>query len=479
MSPSSPIRGPARDPGAARARIGCLLALTAAGCTSLEGRARDDAGLDDARDAADSAPADAPTDRPPGDVPRCERGAVPQAVGAWTTALDTAAPTPLQRLNVRDVRADAQGRVYVAGFYDRAGPPTFRGAVWRFRADEPVLDATWGDGGRALEPDGTNAAIAWTGIRFDAVGRVLLAGFEERDGRVTTILRRLGPEGAPDPTFGVGGHVVVPSDVWPISTTGMYPYGFALGPRGALSVGSDHPISARNPQRAMAVAVDAEGRVLTDFGDRGLWFDNTLHGCFDVRPDADGWVLACMDRDDRPELVRLDERGRRDAAWRARATAEASLPEGFHVRSMDRDSAGRWLVAGVISRGYDKRIGPVALVRYHPDGGLDRAFGSQGVAVVHDGRNSFVYSGSSMLTVGCEDRALLGASNLYHPLIEVFDAQGRWMPQVSPSGYLMGLAHPSLTNTIYAVFLTAVTPHDVLMVVPSASSRVLLARFNL
>ena len=135
MSPSSPVERTARDPGAARARFVCLVALTAASCTSLEGRARDDAGFEDGPDDADSASADAPTDRLPSDAPRCERGVVPQAVGAWTTALDIDAPTPLQRLNVRDVRADAQGRVYIAGFYDRAGPPTFRGAVWRFRAD--------------------------------------------------------------------------------------------------------------------------------------------------------------------------------------------------------------------------------------------------------------------------------------------------------------------------------------------------------
>jgi len=99
----------------------------------------DAAGTDDvAADAAVDAP-DAPRRS---EAPACVHGNVPQGVAAWTTTLDILADTPLQRANLRAVDADRTGRVYMGGFYDRAGPATFRGAVWRFQAESPTLDPT-------------------------------------------------------------------------------------------------------------------------------------------------------------------------------------------------------------------------------------------------------------------------------------------------------------------------------------------------
>lgn len=150
----------------------------------------------------------------------------------------------------------------------------------------------------------------------------------------------------------------------------------------------------------------------------------------------------------------------------------------FHVRSLERDGLGRWLVGGVISAGYDKSVGPVAVARYHPDGTLDRSFATQGTALVHEGRNSFVYSGRGVLATGCEDRVLVGVSDIFRPFVQVLDASGRWRSDVSASGYLAGPAHMILRAGTYSSFVTAVTPHEVLLVTPSRE-RLTLARYSM
>lgn len=455
----------------------CVLA-SVVGCTQLAGRAPSDAGGagDDASDVADIA--DIADVALRSDSPACTHGNVPRPVERWTTSRDLFAETPLLRMNVRAVVADRAGRVYVAGFYDRAGPPTFRGAVWRFEADSPTLDPTWGSEGRALDVEARPSVTAWFGVRLDPEERAVLAGFEVNGAAVTTIVQRLDSRGVIDPTFGVSGRLVVPPTAWPVATPGVYPYGIALGPGGGLVVGGDAPVSDRPLSRAFALSLDASGNLSADFAQRGLWSDSTLRGCFDALPDREGWVLACMDIEDRPALVRLDAQGRRDPTWGEQGEAPAGLPRGFHVRALERDGAGRWLVGGMISARYDDRFGPAAVVRYHPDGTLDRSFAAQGMAVALNGRNSFAYSGRGMLATGCEDRVLLGLSNIYQPLVEVFDASGRWRSDVSASGYLAGPPHMIPTASTYSSFVTAVTPHEVLLMTPSRE-RLTLARYSM
>ncbi|MDO9017495.1 MAG: hypothetical protein Q8S73_01500 [Deltaproteobacteria bacterium] len=458
----------------------CVLAGVL-GCTQLAGRAPADAGgagdtASDANAASDAAHvADAAL---PSDAPACIHGNIPRPIERWTTSLDIFADTPLLRVNVRAVSADRARRVYLAGFYDRMGPSTFRGAVWRFEADSPTLDPTWGVEGRALDAEARPSVTAWFALRLDSDERAVLAGFEVNGAAVTTIVQRLDARGVIDPTFGVAGRLVVPPTAWHVATPGVYPYGVALGPDGGLVVGGDAPVSDRPLSRAFALSFDAAGNLSADFAQRGLWSDSTLRGCFDALPDRDGWVLACMDVEDRPALARLDAQGRRDPTWGEQGDAPAGLPRGFHVRALERDGAGRWLVGGMISPRYDDRFGPAAVVRYHPDGTLDRSFAGQGMAVALNGRNSFAYSGRGMLATACEDRVLLGLSNLYQPLVEVFDASGRWRSDVSASGYLAGPPHMILTTSTYPSFVTAVTPHEVLLVTPSRE-RLTLTRYSM
>jgi len=271
---------------------------------------------------------------------------------------------------------------------------------------------------------------------------------------------------------------VVTPDTWPRATSGLYPYGLAITSRGGLAVGGDGSITMRPSTRALALAFDAAGALVADFAQGGRWVDNTLHGCYDVAADGDGWVLACLSVDDRPALIRLDARGQRDPSWGERGGPPASLHPGFQVRALHRDGLGRWLVGGVVSAVYDDQTGPTAVVRYLPDGTLDRTFAVQGVAFAHNGRVSFVYSGRGLLATGCEDRVLIGGSTLQHPVVEVFEATGRWMSEVSPRGYLMAPAHPSLAPVAYPALLTTPTAHEVLLVTPSAH-RITLARFSM
>jgi len=467
-----------------RAAAGLCVMSSVLGCTDLLGRTtvESDAGVTDAVDAADVASFADVTDvtdvAPQSAAPACMNGNVPLPVEPWNTSLDLFADTPLLRMNVRATSADAAGRVYMAGFFDRAGVGTFRAAVWRFEREAPTLDRTWGVEGRSLEPEVAPASLVWLGLQLDAEQRVVVAGIAEAGTSVTTIFERLDTSGAIDPTFGVRGRLVVTSSAWPIGTRGFYPYGLALGERGGLAVGGDETTTQRPLPRALALAFDADGSLSADFGQRGMWVDNTLHGCFDARRDGDGWVLACVALDDRPALIRLDARGQRDPAWGERPGAPTPLHSSFHVRSLERDGLGRWLVGGVISAGYDKSVGPAAVVRYHPDGTLDRSFAAQGTALIHEGRNSFVYSGRGLLATGCEDRVLIGLSNIVRPLMQVFDASGRWRSDVSPSGYLPGPAHMILTTGTYSSFVTAVTPHEVLLVTPSRQ-RLTLARYSM
>ena len=231
------------------------------GCTDLRGRTAGDAGdagdvgaTTDTPGLADTAgPADVSglaDAAPRSSAPACVSGNVPRAVEPWTTSFDILADTPLLRMNVRALSADRAGRVYLAGFFDRAGVGTFRAAVWRFDAEAPTLDGTWGVEGRSLEPEVATPSLVWLGLKLDAEERVVVAGVAESGTSVTTIVERLDTRGVIDPTFGVRGRLVVAPGAWPIATRGFYPYGVALGERGGIAVGGDETITQRPLPRA-------------------------------------------------------------------------------------------------------------------------------------------------------------------------------------------------------------------------------------
>jgi hypothetical protein len=183
--------------------------------------------------------------------------------------------------------------------------------------------------------------------------------------------------------------------------------------------------------------LDARGVLDPSFGAAGVLVVDTLRGCFDAAVDGPHVVVACTSDDERPALLRLDAHGA-TTAWgdAAEAAAHPTAPRGFHARALRRDSQGRWLVVGVVSRLLNDLNATPAAVRYRPDGRADRSYGDDGVALLRGARQTFNYTYRSTAQVGCEDRLLIAAQFGATGVVAVLDAAGHLLDTVGERGYV-------------------------------------------
>ena len=84
-------------------------------------------------------------------------------------------------------------------------------------------------------------------------------------------------------------------------------------------------------------------------------------------------------------------------------------PAGFQLRALRRDSAGRWLAIGPVSRVYFDAGAPASAVRFLPDGQADPSYGRGGVAFVHVApkANAVIVLQSALRVLGVVQRRAL------------------------------------------------------------------------
>lgn len=456
-------------------------------CTPLDGRplAPADASADrgDATPQTDVTPqTDAARDSEPGaDAPSCPRGEAVSVDTRVNLALASDIPrTPTFGATARSARLDPTGRILIAGScYQCTTSDRTLGAVWRVDAATLRHDTTFGVDGVAVDPAPERFVDQWFAVTSDAQGRVYLAGNAMSGGFTTPVVARLLSNGQSDASFGVSGQRRLTRTLLPTLPTTAVVTAIHHDGDGTVVTLIDQNPWVGPATRALAVRVDDTGRIDTDFGDVAVREIEDTHGCFDIARDDGGYVLACISLRDRPELRRLDGGGT-PVAWASGAIAEAvDAPARFAVRTLARDSARRWIVAGAVSASYDDVNAPVAAVRFLTDGTHDRTYGAGGVRVFPGPRQTFAYSFATASRVGCEDRLLFGANYNTRPVIGFLDAQGAPIEAIGDYGNLfLPLRSGSLAVAVEAIVPVPGSP-DVVVVVTHSPSAITLHRVAL
>ena len=159
---------------------------------------------------------------------------------------------------------DAFGRPTLAGRLSNVGDNTF--GVARYDASG-TLDPTFdGDGLATLGFESMN--VAALDIAIDAEGRLVLAGESEGAGKRVGLLGRLLADGAPDPSFGGAGKVVISqADPIRLPSLAIDPLG-RLVTAGTLGVdaGQDALMSRYRPDGVLDSGFAASGSLLEAFG---------------------------------------------------------------------------------------------------------------------------------------------------------------------------------------------------------------------
>lgn len=228
----------------------------------------------------------------------------------------------------RGIAMQPDGKILVVGY--GGSYVDYDAWVMRLEADGK-RDASFGSAGLKKVDWGTwddqAQAIAWRD------GKIYLAGSAKPHGFA---LSRLDAEGAPDPTFGNSGHVLVSSE-----------------------------------DEAKGLAIDAEGRVLLAGGQRVLRFlpDGTLDSSFGsagtvllagqelhaVGIQPDGKILLAGSQDGAASLTRLQADGTPDTGFASQGRAKVAASDGAAVgHALLVQPDGRIVVAGKAFKNKDK-----------------------------------------------------------------------------------------------------------------------------
>jgi len=435
-------------------------------------------------DAATDAQADAPADDVVSLAARCPQGNGATADTSSTVIYASAELGSAYRgAAIRGAFVDTRGRI--VGYGSTLGlrmdtANTRRGAVWRFEADDFALDPTFAQGLVALDSQGVETGAEWFAGAEDAQGRIWVAGFQDlTQGRSGAVVGRFNNAGELDASFGMGGRVTLPSARLRPSSNALIAAAVLPDDRGAMVLVNDGLPFSHAATHGWLVRLDDRGALATDFGTEGVLALDDLTGCFALTRDRDAWVLACISSDDRPALVRIGDTGAR-MPWPSGATLlEGDTPRRFEVRSLARDSVGRWVVGGSISGRYDDVHAPPAAVRFTADGRVDRGFGYNGLALGLGPRQSAAYTFGASLYVGCEDRVLLGASYGPRPTLVVLDAAGRTLDALTEQGHLTLATAPGAATALVSAVLPMPNRHDVVVISIYAPSAIVLQRVRM
>lgn len=281
-------------------------------------------------------------------------------------------------------------------------------------------DASYGSDGAIRVAD---AALFWIHAlpggellaAGDRWGPEFLYGLHESD----VLLARYTAAGAPDPSFGDGDGSVV------LDLSGLDLFGSAFQAEdGSVWLGgSSTDVANAKCRRYYAFCTETPfvahmmpgGTLDPGFGGSGvalldrLSFDYARReggkGVLAFAPRAGGGVFAAGGSGAAAFIAALTPRGEPDPGFGdAGFLTEADpRPSEASAQSLAVDSHGRVLVAGEATAGLVDSLGAPALVRYLPDGALDRAFagglvrapGRQSGVVVGEGDTYFILSGRS------------------------------------------------------------------------------------
>jgi len=240
---------------------------------------------------------------------------------------------------VEAARFDAAGRLLLAG--DVEG----EGFVARYLYPSCFLDSTFGIGG--VFGTGFPTGIAHlAALALDAQGRILVAG--SLTGTTSAWVARLGDGGGPDPSFDGDGYRVIE-----VAGTGVRFEAVGALPDGRVLLGGD--ILGEEDLSFFAVRLEAtggddlsfsgDGRFELDIAS-GFFADENVHSLA-VDPESGG-VLLAGEADTKPVIVRLTAAGEPDPAFADEGVWTLDLGGDASFEAIERQSDGRIVAGGTI-----------------------------------------------------------------------------------------------------------------------------------
>jgi uncharacterized delta-60 repeat protein len=286
---------------------------------------------------------------------------------------------------VHAIVIDEQGRI-VAGGWAAASDGGYRFALARYLADGG-LDADFGKDGKILTDFLSSDYERVHAIAIDDRGRIVAGGEATiaSSGKLHFALARYTPEGDLDTSFNREGQVLTgfasgfPNAVVALAIDargGIVAGGWAQAERGGLQFALVRCV----PDGSLDPTFGRGGKVWTDFMSAAAESISALVIDGQDRIVVGGWA-AVSSGGYQFALARYNANGALDASFgqggKTLTDLTASSAEyitSLAIDSRDRIIAGGW---GDISGGETR----FALARYTPDGGLDAAFGKEGIVL--------------------------------------------------------------------------------------------------
>jgi uncharacterized delta-60 repeat protein len=351
-----------------------------------------------------------------------------------------------------DIAIQADGRIVAVGV---TSPPRGAGdfGIARYNANG-TLDTTFGNGGLVITDfsKGIASDEVANAVAIQRDGKIVVAGTRREFNFVTTVaIARYDTNGAPDPTFGAGGRIVIP-----FGTLRSAANDVAIADDGKIVVvgNADNAwaIARFNADGSPDASFEGDGLVLTSFG-------NNFAEANAVSVLDDGRIVAAgtsaPDIDSVFALARYNTDGSLDQGFGTGGVVETDVaPDGSdaaHGLAIQAD--GKIVVAGGAGNdaGTSSSFG---VVRYEADGSLDAGFGTAGITIVtattfSEGRDialqadeRIVVAGSIFPGLASADVAVLRLDQ-HGVRDETFGSRGlavAGFASVNPSGFHVGRA---------------------------------------
>lgn len=285
-----------------------------------------------------------------------------------------------------DVAVQPDGKIVAAGTsIARTGPAEF--ALARYNPDGS-LDPSFGDQGRAITPlpDGEGRARA---LWVQPDGRIVVAGWFEHLPSSQFVVVRYNSDGSLDSSFDEDGVVLAPID----PDRPRRGHDVVVQPDGNIVVVGEAYTGTETGYDFALVRYLPDGRLDPGFGTSGEVITAFPPDGDSSTPDDDSGRAVALSPDGRLVVAGRVERGiYKEDVGVARYLPDGTLDTGFSEDAMvvtavtaKFDSGEDVGIQGdgkIVVAGYGcPEICNFALVRYHPDGTLDSAFGTNGTVL--------------------------------------------------------------------------------------------------
>jgi uncharacterized delta-60 repeat protein len=264
----------------------------------------------------------------------------------------------------------ADGGFVAVGRTDAAGLADIDFGVARYTADGKPVDDFDDDGFVTTDVSGHHGDVA-NAVAVQPDGKIVVAGFAKREGvNGDFALVRYNPDGSLDESFDKDGRVTTD-----LGTQDDDARAVAIDPDGRIvaagDAGEDVALARYLPDGTLDPTFDADGVVVSDLG-----FNDVANG---VALGPGGTILVAGTRlgpnltlD--PMIARYDANGERDLAFGGVGIADTDLSGGNDSGDdLVVDSGGGIVVVGSAT---SPTVSDMALVRYKPDGTLDKSLTS-------------------------------------------------------------------------------------------------------